>query len=217
MTPALPPVIVTVNLKGGVGKTTLAANIATEAARSHKVLAVDLDTQASLLAWHSTAAEAGGSPVPVVQLNGASLRTTLPQVAQGFDLVVIDTPPRIEEGVLAALAICTVALVPMTPGPMELWALEPTLAALRLTASWRDFRAIVVVNRGDRTSVTASCHEALRAAGLTVADATVRNTVAFPVAMAAGQGVTVHDPKSDAAFDIRRLTREALSGRGGEA
>jgi chromosome partitioning protein len=43
------PVVSVMNYKGGVGKTTLTANLAAEIAhRGHKVLMIDLDPQANL-------------------------------------------------------------------------------------------------------------------------------------------------------------------------
>lgn len=215
MTPALPPIIVTFNLKGGVGKTTLAANVASEAAHTHRVLGVDLDPQASLLAWHSAAAARGEIPIPVVGLDGPSLRTALPQVAKGFDLVVIDTPPQLGPACRAALMLCSVALVPVTPGPTDLWALEPTLDLLREVHAMRAFRALAVLNRSDRRTLTLTCQEAIRAAGLDLADTKVRDYAAYSAAMLEGRGVTDHEPKSNAALDIRHLTREALREGGG--
>jgi chromosome partitioning protein len=49
MLPAMPSVVSVINYKGGVGKTTLTANIGAELARRGRtVLLIDLDPQASL-------------------------------------------------------------------------------------------------------------------------------------------------------------------------
>ena len=56
MTEAAPPraepsgrvAISVINMKGGVGKTTIATMLCQQFARSHKVLAIDLDPQANM-------------------------------------------------------------------------------------------------------------------------------------------------------------------------
>src|ERR1700752_1144519 len=111
--------IVTVgNVKGGVGKTTLALNIAIAAARAGgEVLLVDGDEQGTAQAFTELRAEAlrAGPGYTAVALHGAAIRTQVRQIASKYSHIVIDVGGRDTVSLRAALTVADVLLIPTRP------------------------------------------------------------------------------------------------------
>lgn len=122
--------------KGGVGKSTLAFLFAITLSRVGKSVGIiDLDPQGSLTAW---------------------LKDTEGFVfAEHGDIVIVDTPPRIDDPkVLDAIKMADRILVPTTPSPAELSTTKHT-ASVILTHMRKDAKALVVFNRVKRNTTYA--------------------------------------------------------------
>jgi len=200
-------------LKGGVGKSTITINLATHLhSNAHKVLIVDGDTQGTCRGWAEIAAAAEHDTPAVVSM-GAEMRRDLAKVSGGFDVVVIDTPPRLGAEQRAAMLVCDIILIPVSPGPADVWALQETLALLDDVLALRpEICTAIVLNRiSRRTALASVTRNAVENASVPVLKAVLGNRVAFGEAMATGQGVTTYAPGSPAASEIEHLTTEALA------
>lgn len=113
-----PAVLAVVHTKGGAGKTTAAAHVASALhERGLRVLAVDADPQQSLWKWH----EVAPFPFRVGIMPSARLHLEVLGFGGSPDVIVIDTPGR-KEGlpiVQSALLAATHVLVPVAPTPIE--------------------------------------------------------------------------------------------------
>lgn len=201
-----------VNLKGGVGKTTLAFNVAACLhAAGRRVLLVDADVQASSLAVSTRAAQRGVDAPPVVALSAAALVRDVPRLGEGRDVVIIDGPARLGSESRAAMLASDLVVVPLAPGALDLWAAAETVRVLEDARMMRpELDAVAVLNKADRTSLARFAQKAAGELGLPLLDAAVRARVAFGEALLAGQGVATYAPKSDAAIEIRTFTRALL-------
>ena len=214
----MPAIIALVAQKGGAGKTTIALNLA-DALRvdGHRVLVVDGDPQNSARIWADVATEREVEAPTVVGATGPSLRSTVQGLVEGFDAVVIDTPPRMAAEAKAAMALSHLVLVPVSPGPSDVWALDQTIEALQEVQAIRpDLKARVVLNRVDRrTALASTIEEGVHSSGLEICAAKLGNRVAYPEAIAAGQGVCSYAGSSAAAKEVRSLYSEVLDVIGG--
>jgi len=103
-------IVATVNSKGGVGKSTLAAHLAAWFhEQGKKVVLVDSDRQASSSSWLSEA-EPG---VRAVQAKSADeIYKLLPELYEDCDVLIADGPAGLEEQSRILLMFADVAIVP---------------------------------------------------------------------------------------------------------
>ncbi len=145
------------NQKGGVGKTTLAMNLAAGLARRGRCVVVDADPQGSATMW---ARGSGRFPVPVVAMPREP-RAALPFFGGQYDYVVVDCPPSATDvSVAAAMDGADVLLIPVLPSPMDLWAstrLEELVVQARRQRP--DIRAYLVVNQMEARSAMSRAME----------------------------------------------------------
>lgn len=146
--------IVTVgNTKGGVGKTTLAVNIAVARAMAGRdVWLIDGDRQGTAQTAISVRAEGGHLPgiACATYPDGPTLRAQVQQQASKFDDVVIDAGGRDSTALRAALVLSDVLLVPFQPRTYDVWALNDIAALIDEARSVRDgLRCYAVLNCAD--------------------------------------------------------------------
>jgi len=209
------------NLKGGAGKTTLAVNVASALHRGGtKALLVDADPQGSATAWAARAAELGRDGPPCFSVASAALRRDLPRLIEPFSVALLDGPARLGAETRAAMLAADLVVVPMTPGAVDLWAAAETVRVLEDARGLRpELRAVALLNRADRTALSRMARSAIASLGIAPLDVVVGSRVAFGEGMLNGLGVVDHAPASEAASEIRRLTKailEAVSGNGSE-
>lgn len=210
---APPYTIAVLNQKGGAGKTTLATNIAACGhLEGRRTLLIDADKQGSAYDWYS--ARADGSRLLGLSVIKADKAISLPkfrELVSGYDLVVIDGPPRLGDITRAAAVASDVVLIPARPGAYDSWAVIETLDALDAADGIREqldlgpVRRMVVINGAPPRARTVDfALDALAEAG-ELAPVIVGNRVIFALTAASGESVfTVGEP-SPAAEEIRTL------------
>lgn len=197
------------NTKGGVGKTTLALNLAVARALAGRdVWLIDGDRQGTAQIAVSIRADAGHSPGIACALyaEGSTLRSQLQQQSGKFEDVIIDAGGRDSTALRAALVLSDVLLVPFSPRSLDVWALADIAALVDEARSVRDgLRAFAVLNSADPSLSSADNRDAAAAVAdypqLTYLDAPIRRRKSF--ANAAGQGLSVLEltPKDTKACD----------------
>ena len=115
-------VIAVANQKGGVGKTTLAMNMAAGLTRRGSCIVVDADPQRSATMWIELSDSLREFPAKVVPAED-EIKKQIIQLQTEFDYIVIDCPPEIKsDSTMSAIEISQVLLIPLLPSPMDLWS-----------------------------------------------------------------------------------------------
>jgi chromosome partitioning protein len=146
--------IITVgNTKGGVGKTTLALNIAiARALAGRDVWLIDGDRQGTAQTAIRIRAEAGQTPgiACATYPDGSTMRAQIQQQAAKFDDIIIDAGGRDSTALRAALILSDVLLVPFQPRSYDVWALSDIGALVDEARAVRDgLKAFAVLNCAD--------------------------------------------------------------------
>lgn len=171
--------------KGGAGKTTLARNLAVQAAGDGRsVLCLDLDPQGSLRGWW----ESRESDAPAMLDRDPAphaLKATLDAAQAQFELCIIDTPPAAPEWLSEALGVADLVLIPVRPSPDDLRAVGATIAAV--TAARVPFA--FALSQTPRAKITEEAARVLAQHGR-VAPVNIAQRVAYAETGATGQGVS---------------------------
>ncbi len=206
-------IVAVANSKGGVGKSTLATNLAVEGAlNGFEVLLVDTDPQASSAVFAATRDE----HLPafrVIQMSQPILHREIPKLCEPYNLVILDTGARETKTFRSALAAATSVLVPITPSAYDIWASEDVFALIDEIGSTRDLETHVVLNQViPRTRVAQEALEALEElteeVGAVLLNTRIHSRVAWKMAIGKGLSVTEFEPGGSAASELRALWQE---------
>lgn len=206
------------NTKGGVGKTTIAVNLAIARAISGRdVWLIDGDRQGTAQTAISIRAENGHTPgiACATYPDGQTLRAQVQQQGSKFDDIIIDAGGRDSTALRAALVLSDVLLIPFQPRSYDVWALSDIAALVDEARSVRDgLRCYAMLNCADPGDSSSDNAEAASA----VADVPqfeylptiIRRRKAFANAAGAGLSVLELKPEDKKATEELKSLLKAL-------
>jgi len=202
------------NIKGGVGKTTIAINMASfMASKGDKILLVDADPQGKVLQWQ---AMTDNNPFDAVHHPHDTLHLDIHALSMGYTHTVIDAPPGICKITMSALLASNLVIVPLEPSPLSTW-LSSEIVGLIKDAGKHNRGLIgrfLISRRVAGTVVGRDVRKILDAYGMGLIDTEISQRTDFVRSMLQGLSILEYAPKSDAAKEIRSLCHEVMSNFG---
>jgi chromosome partitioning protein len=213
--------IAIINQKGGSGKSTIAECLAVAADLDGQAAAIlDMDPQGTVYTWgkrrlaeaQEAAQKRGEDPAgvavnpPVISVTQANYKDEWERLREaGADLIIIDTPARLDTWAMNAAELADLVIIPSKPTVKDLERVE---ASIKLACMSETRPAFVVLNQirpqGDRTTQAESF---IKAKHYPVCPARLGFRVAFEDADTLGQTPQETEPSSKAAKEIGEVYR----------
>ncbi len=211
-------IIVVGGIKGGAGKSTIAANLAVRRATEYNVLLVDGDDQETTTLWSATRNENfpnKSSNLTCIQLRGRGARDEVIKLSAHYQDVLIDVGGRDTTTQRAALTIADLILLPLPPRGPDVWTLDKVAELLEEVRTVNpELKAWAFLNRADAggTDNQDAMQMISDTPGIELITPCVGDRKAFPNAHTQGLSVTEVKPRNQKAVkELEELYQHCFS------
>ena len=198
--------------KGGSGKTTLAVNLALAFIKYHnlKVAVIDTDPQGSLGKWFMIRTEKKVSndnlTFKTASLWGAQYESKT--LKKDHDVVIIDTPPKIESDARPSIESADLVLIPVAASHVDFWA----TGAIVDIAKKANKKILIQINRSSqRSKLITKTNEFIKSLNLSATKTIIGNRQIFASSMGEGKTAVEKQKKSNAVEEIKQLSEQILA------
>ncbi|GAB4019602.1 ParA family partition ATPase [Spirosoma migulaei] len=203
-------IISVTSLKGGVGKSTVAQNLAVCFAHSdYKVCIVDADANQSSLRWSGYRDESLPA-VPVYGLtDGMELSKNVRHLNQTYEIVIIDGTPSLSQMTSKIILLADLLIIPIQPSGLDVWATEKFLERYQDAVQQKEepIPAWFLINQNQTTNLSREVKEALEETNIPVFQTSLKTRIAYREAVP--KGLAVYEYKDDKAkAEIIELFKE---------
>ncbi len=197
-----------INSKGGVGKSTVACNIAVEvASNGGRPLLIDGDIQGSSTAFRATREL---DDIKAVAITTPTIHKDIKDFT-GFSMAIIDAGGRDTAVFRSAIMACDLLIIPTNPSQYDIWACGDCIQVLKEARAYKDIPAYFVLNQLiPNTIVSKEATEALNefSSDVKLLTSSLTSRVAFKNSISYGKGVSEYEPDGKASIEIKNLYKE---------
>lgn len=220
-----PLIIEIASLKGGGGKSNIAANLGVAfAGLGRSVVIIDADRIMNTTEqWHDDREEhieqhpdTGLNLIPVVKKTGR-LGSTIAELSGSYQVVLIDTGGQDSSEMRSALGHVDIVLTPVEPTQEALDGMEAFIEIIESARDFNEALAVVAVlsrvppNSPKRiTDAHSYLSDFVKENGLTIAQTAITNRVAYPDSKSSGLSV-IESKDATARAEIEGLAAELLT------
>ena len=203
-------VISTLNQKGGVGKTTISANLASYLQNDgYSVLLIDTDAQGSLRDW-TTATE--DETVSVKSIQKSDIKTEVPKLKDKFDFLILDGRPEASREMGTVIRLSDIVLIPVQASALDIWSTEIIADAIEARQEVTDGlpAARFILNKVKKnTKLAQDARDAIAELSIELMETTLHDREDFKRTM--GVGKSVITTPSEAKNEFTNLYNEFLT------
>ena len=208
----LSKVITIAQQKGGTGKTTLAVHLALAFIKYHnlKVAIIDTDPQGSLGKWYIIRSEKNISnnnlTFKTASLWGAQYESKT--LKKDHDIVIIDTPPKIESDARPSIESADLVLIPITASHVDFWA----TGAIVEIAKKANKKILIQINRANqRSKLISKTNDFIKSLDILSTKTIIGHRQIYAASMGEGKTAVEKQKKSIAIEEIKQLSEQILS------
>jgi chromosome partitioning protein len=134
------------NSKGGVGKSTIAINLAYSfTIDNYRTFVADADLQGSARDW---SAKNEGNILTVLGFDRKTLAKDFHSIQSAYDFAIIDSSSQLNEIVVEIINASNILIIPVTPSPYDVWATKDVLDLVKERQKFDDkLKAYLLINR----------------------------------------------------------------------
>ena len=207
----LSKVITIAQQKGGTGKTTLAVHLALAFIKYHnfKVAIIDTDPQGSLGKWFMIRSKKNISnenlTFKTASLWGAQYESKL--LKKDHDIIIIDTPPKIESDARPAIEAADLVLIPVAPSHVDFWATEAIIDIAKKAKR----KILIQINRANhRSKLISQTQEYINTLKVKTTNSLIGHRQIFVSSMGLGKTAVEKQRSGKAIEEIKNISNQIL-------
>jgi len=209
-------IITITNQKGGTGKSTISINLAAALSHNgHSVFVVDADPQGTISRWAVARKKQKGSSINTqiaITENPYKSEDLLKLKQQSnYDFIIIDCGPANSQLVKAALIVSTVAIIPISPSPLDIDSARSTIELIKHGTGRGAIKVkpyLLISKKIVGTNLANDARDAIHILDVPILKTEISQRIALCESAITGQSVIEYAPHSLATQEFISLSKE---------